>query len=354
MGPEPLQINTICHGEFEMMPLLPSDFWNLSIGLYLFLGGLAGGSYVTGAVADFLSIRYPSREESYQLTARSGLLVGMLSIAIGGLVLLSHLGVPINVVRFWLFTNFASWMTIGIWVIVLFMILSALQTLWLGFGSGRGFSFPTTPADPILEVIDTTANLTRPTERTRRALNAFGAGVGILLIVYTALLLSSASKVVSLWDTTWLPLLFLASGLSMGIAATVGITAIKEGITNTGVTTFSIADDLIILAELFVLYLLFSTLASGGSTAIGTRSFILSDGWLIFWGGVVGVGLLAPLILSIGLLSVEKLYDLESNERIRQLTTAGYTVKFGFVIVGGLLLRLTIVYGALNVPLLGV
>ncbi|QSG07394.1 NrfD/PsrC family molybdoenzyme membrane anchor subunit [Halapricum desulfuricans] len=335
-------------------PLLPSQFWSLSIGVYLFLGGLAGGAYVTGAVADFLSVRDPSRREGYLATARWGMVLGVLALAIGGPILLFHLGEPQHVLLFWLFTNFDSWMTIGIWVIVLFMVLSILQALWLGFGADRGFSIPGDVLSGVTELIDTIADVTRPSEGVRRGLNAFGALVGVLLIVYTALLLSASSQVVPMWDATWLPPLFLASGLSMGIAAAVGATTLTKGVTDTGVTMFSVADDVIIVAEMVVIYLLLATLVNGGPTAVETQTYLLTEGNLIFWGGVVAAGLLLPLAISGGLLALEWRYDLHENPRLERLATAGYATKFGFVIFGGLMLRLTIIYAALNVPLFGV
>ncbi|MCU4717419.1 NrfD/PsrC family molybdoenzyme membrane anchor subunit [Halapricum hydrolyticum] len=335
-------------------PLLPSQFWSLSIGVYLFLGGLAGGAYVTGTVADFLSVRDPSRREGHLATARWGTIMGLVALAIGGPILLFHLGEPLHVIMIWLFTNFDSWMTIGVWVIVLFMVLSALQALWLGFGADRGFEIPITALEPVTDIIDTVADLTRPSETLRRGINAFGAVVGLLLIVYTALLLSASSNVVPMWDATWLPPLFLASGLSMGIAATVGVTAVTKGVTDTGVTMFSVADDVIIVAEMVVIYMLLATLVNGNTTAVETQRYLLTEGNLIFWGGVVALGLLLPLAISVGLLTIEWRYELHDNPRLERLATAGYTAKFGFVIFGGLMLRLTIIYAALNVPLFGV
>lgn len=329
-----------------VVPLLPSEFWGVSIGVYLFLGGMAGGSYVTGVVADVLSTRNERRRSAYLSTARWGMVIGLVAIAVGGLLLLVHLGEPENVFMIWLFTNWASWMTIGVWVIVLFSVLAVLQALWLGFGREDGFGLD-------IGLIDQVATITRPSESVRRAINVFGAIVGLLLIVYTALLLSAVSETIPLWDALLLPPLFLASGLSMGIAATVGVTTIINGIVETGVQAFSVADDVIILAEMAVLYGLLWTLANGGTTAVETHRYLLTDGWLIFWGGVVAVGLLVPLVLSGALLVTEWRFDVHNSDRLRRLATAGYTLKFSFVIVGGLLLRLTIILAALNVPVIG-
>lgn len=327
-------------------PLLPRVFWGMSIGLYLFLGGLAGGSYVAGAAADLLTKRHEDRRDAYLLAARWSMVIAVVSISIGGLLLLAHLGQPENVIKFWLFTNFQSWMTIGVWVIVVFTLLAALQALWLGFGRADGFWFDCWPLDRL-------AAMTRPPERIRRGVTGFGALVGVLLVVYTALLLSVTGEIVPLWDPTILPLLFLTSGLSMGIAATFGVTVLARGVVDTGVTAFSLADDVVILAEIGVLYALLATLANGGPTAVETHRYILTEGSIIVWGGVVAVGLVLPLLLSGLLLLLERRYDLHERDRIRRLATAGYAAKFGFVIFGGLMLRLVIVLGALSVPIIG-
>ena len=327
-------------------PLLPSEFWGLSIGIYLFLGGLAGGAYVAGAVADLLSTRQPDRQESYFATARWSMVIAVGAISVGGLLLLSHLGEPFNVLKFWLFTNSQSWMTIGIWVIILFTALAALQALWLGFGRENGF-----PVN--ISLLDKIAQLTRPSESIRRGITAVGIAIGVLLAVYTALLISAAGDIVPLWDQTWLPLLFLTSSLSIGIAAVFGLTVVTQGFLETGVQEFSMADDVIILAELGVLGVLMWTLKNGGPTAVETFQYIMNDGWFLFWGGVVGVGLVGPLVLSGVLLGIEGRCDLHKNTIMCRRATNICAVKFGMVVVGGLLLRLMIILGALNVPIIG-
>lgn len=328
-------------------PFPPSTYWGLAIGLYLFLGGLAGGAYVTGAVADVLSDREADRRAAHRTTARWGMVLAVAAIAIGGLLLLSHLGKPLNVLYFWLFTNLNSWMTIGVWVILVFTGLAAIQGLWMGFGEDDGFGVD-------VGFVDRLADLTRPSERVRRAVLGVGAVIGLVLIVYTALLLSAAGAIVPLWNRTWLPLLFLASGLSIGIASAVGITTVTVGVVDSGVQRFSIADDVVILAELGVLALLLWTLSNGSPTAVATYERLLSEGWLILWGGVVGLGMVVPLAISGGLLVAERRYDVEASDRLRRLATAGYAAKFLAVVLGGLMLRLVIIFGALNSPVIGV
>jgi formate-dependent nitrite reductase membrane component NrfD len=327
-------------------PLLPAEFWGLSIGVYLFLGGLAGGAYVAGASADLLSVRQPDRRASYEKTARWSMVIAVLAIAVGGLLLLTHLGEPQHVLMFWLFTNLNSWMTIGIWVIIAFSVLAVVQALWLGFGREHGFGVS-------LGLLDSVAQLTRPSEQVRRAITVAGIVVALVLAVYTALLISAAGAVVPLWHGTWLPLLFLTSSLSIGIAAVFGLTTLTQGFHRTGVKTFSLVDDAIILAELAVLAVLVWTMQNGGPTAVETIQYILTEGWLLFWGGVVGVGLVVPLVLSGVVLGIERRFDLGANSAMARRARTIYGLKFGLVVAGGLMLRLVIIFGALNVPIIG-
>lgn len=320
----------------------PSEMWGVMIGLYLFLGGLSGGAYVTGFAADYLRTRNDSTADAYGMTARWGMVVAFAAIGVGGLILLFHLGAPQNVIYLWLFTNTASWMAIGVWMIVLFVLLALIQALWLGFGRDGGFGIDAGPIDRI-------ADATRPETKTRLAINGIGALVALTLIVYTAFLLSAVTPTVPLWHPILLPLLFLTSGLSMGICATVAVTALRKGVHGTGVHEFSLADDVVILGELGVLaallwYLSGQTGAAADSYELLTQTFALE-----FWGIVVVLGLLVPLVISGALLVLERRDGVTIDGGTG---TAVYTVKFGLVIIGGLFLRLSVLFASINVPLI--
>lgn len=323
----------------------PAELWGTAIGFYLFLGGVSGGAFVTGAAADLLGLRTDDedRKRVFRITARIGMAMSFISIAIGGLVLLLHLGEPANVVYIWLFQNPASWMAIGVWVIIAMVLIAMLQLLWLGFGDEGSY-------DLTLRRIDYLADFTRPRPYERLALMGVGTILAIVLVVYTALLVSAAHSVVPLWHPILLPLLFLASGLSMGIAATVGITAIREGVEGTGVHEFSLADDAVILGEIVILgAFLYWLSGQSGAAAVSferlTETFALE-----FWGGVVIIGLILPLVLSGALILAERL----NKELSSRLKTGTYLTKFAFVLIGGWFLRMAVLFAAYNEPLIGV
>lgn len=320
----------------------PSELWGTLIGTYLFLGGLAGGAYVTGAVADYLSYRNEQRKDAHRMTARWGMVISIGGIAVGGLGLLYHLGEPTNVAYLWLFTQMESWMTLGIWIIALFVLLAVLQALWLGFGEDKGFGLP-------LRRINAIADFTRPTARERLALNAIGAIVGIVLIVYTALLISDVYPVVPLWHPVLLPLLFLASGLSMGICATVAVTTIRKGVHGTGVHEFSLADDAVILGEIAILAAFLYVLQADGGVALATFERLTGTFAFEFWIGVVVIGLILPLVISGALILANRMDGFSIGGTTEK---AAYVTKFGFVIIGGWFLRMAVLFSAINVPII--
>lgn len=320
----------------------PSELWSLLIGTYLFLGGLAGGAYVTGAVADYLSFRTENRRDAYRMTARCGMVISVLAIVVGGLGLLIHLGVPGHVVYFWLFTNPTSWMSVGVWIIAIFVLFAMVQALWLGFGEGTGFGLP-------LRRVNKLADFTRPTVKERLALNAIGAILGLILMVYTALLISDVNAVVPLWHPIFLPMLFLASGLSMGICSTIGVTTLRKGTTETGVHEFSLADDVVILAELVILGTFLYFLSGQSGAALASYERLTQTFMFEFWVGVVLIGLVLPLVISALLLLIDRSDSLSIGAATEK---TAYVAKFGFVIIGGWFLRMAILFSAINIPII--
>lgn len=338
--------------------------WDLKIAIYLFFGGLAGGAYLTGFAADLVSRRADeTKAAALRATSRWGMIASVVGIAVGGVVLFTHLGAPLRALLFpILFVNVESWLVIGTWTIVLFTLVAMIQAFWLIWGQ-ESDEDPSTFARwitrwieakidlPIEQWLTKLGRLTRPGERLRLAVHAAGAFLAVLLVVYTALLLSEVAWLVPAWDGTLLPFLFLASGLSMGLAATAGLTGIFEGVFGTGVHEFSLVDDLVILGEIAILGTLVWTLSQGGPAAQATYEMLMTDMALLFWGGIVVLGLVLPLVLSASLVVAEWRIDLHASDRLQRLTKATYTLKFGLVVLGGLILRYVALFMAVKAPL---
>ncbi len=335
------------------------------IAAYLFFSGLAGGAYVTGFAADVLRVRStdPAVDRPMYSITRWGTVLALGAVGAGMVFLLVfHLGAPVRALLFpILFVNVGSWLVIGTWIIVLFSAVATLQGLWVVWHenpAGRA-AFPRVVTSRIENRFDVpvdswlarVASRTHPGPRRRLLCSGVGSALALSMIAYTGFKLGDVSATVPLWDGTLLPALFLASALSIVLAATVGVTVLFDGVEGTNVTAFSVADDVVILGEIAVLALFLTTLASGGPGAVSAFGLLTEEYGLVFWGGVVTVGLALPLAISVGLIALERRVDVHASDRLRRLVRGTYTLKFGFVVLGGVALRYLIIAAAYNAPL---
>lgn len=309
--------------------------WGLTFHIpwYLFLGGLAGGAMTVAAVADLLA----GSRERLRNFSRAAAYVTVPAIMIGGLSLTFHLGKPERGLAFPLFfTNYQSWMTIGGW------ILGAFASFSIAYAAAWYF------------------NLARP---VRAVLSAMGAPLGLVMSLYTGFLLSAAWVVpgdrwyVPLWDNRYLPVLFVLSGISTGVAAS-GLWALVAGRfqgSSAGDGTHdeqwaiaqaaSVTDAAAIVAEALWLYIFLTSLGVG---TIGQQlAFnLVTRGELSpwFWWGFVATGLAAPLLVSAAHTVAERIFHAQARWILY--------VKFVLVLVGGLMLRYVVVWGGdLKAPL---
>lgn len=304
----------------------------LYVPLYLFFGGLASGMFIVAAVADLVGIKV----ERFARLSRVVAIAAIPILALAGFFLTSHLGKPERGFAFPVFfTNYESWMTRGGWVVgSAAPFIVAYAALWW-FGVLPGI---------------------------RRTLAVVGIPFGAGMAMYTGALLGGAGFV-PLWSMKYLPLLFLNSGLTTGVAAA-GFTAalvwpwLKEPRDNARpvIAWLSVALIVMIGLELLELYAFMTYLASepgGKLTASPTGVFVAPTGsrkayeyvtqgalapW--FWGGIIGVGLLVPLALTV------------PEFLLRRWAVTIATVKFVMVLIGGFMLRWVIVHGGdLKAPL---
>jgi polysulfide reductase chain C len=160
--------------------------WGILLAAYLFVGGLAGGSYVIAAVADLFG------KGKYKVLSKSGTYVSLLSIIIGLVLLIVDLGrfdvdplSPLNA-----YINFpTSIMSFGTWIITAFMVVSLVTSVLWFF---RGNSI------------------------IRKIVEIAGIVLGGSTAAYTGLLLSF-SRGILFWASPFLPWLFIISGLLTGL-----------------------------------------------------------------------------------------------------------------------------------------
>jgi polysulfide reductase chain C len=337
---------------------------DLFVPTYLFTGGLTAGLYIVAAVADLMSLLY----RRFAALSRGAALAAVPVLGVAGFTLTIHLGKPERGLGFPLFfTNYNSWMTRGGWIVAAAsLVVVAYAALWY---------FRVWPG-------------------LRRVVGLLGIPVLAMLGLYTGLLLSG-SGYVPLWSREFLPTLFLTSGLTGGVALS-GLVALlawrylaPPGDASRPVLRW-VALALVVLIGLelyelrsYVAYLagkapdkaLILTTPDGEFVSpIGSRlGYVYLTGgpeypyklfrpavtsdvpaaaelvprptlarW--FWIGVVGLGLLLPLALTV----VELLVDVVSA-RLANLVAA---LKFLSALTGGYVLRLVMVWGGdLKAPL---
>lgn len=246
--------------------------WHWLIVLYFFIGGLAGGCYFLAAVMDLFGGR------RHRAVARTGYLVAFPAVVICGALLTLDLNRPD---RFWhMLLQSATWrlmfkayspMSVGAWALLAFGGFSLLSFL-----AARGER-------------DRWAML-RPPGLLGTLISMLGGVFGAFLAGYTGVLLSVTNR--PIWaDTPLLGLVFLVSGASTSAAL---LLLLGGGRADTAETSHALArfDRWMLVLELVVLVALVASLG------------VVARAWLSVWGGVlaigvVGLGILVPLALSV-------------------------------------------------------
>jgi protein NrfD len=269
--------------------MLKMPGWEMSIVWYFFLGGIAGGAYFTAAIAD----NFGSRRD--HTVARVGYLLSLPLVAVCGLLLIIDLGVPARFMNMMLHFKFWDPMSIGAWAVGIFGAFTFVSSL---------LSFTT--SESVAEF--------------RRKFSLVGMLFGFFLAGYTGVLLSNSAM--PFWaDSRLMGALFLASGGSTGMAAVALIMFLTGRASGEGWHRIEVADRFSMLVEMLVLAVFL--------TWLGAAAQPITSGHFgpLFWGGLVGAGLILPLLLNF------------FGGRVRVLGA----VSAVLVLVGGFILRYVVV-----------
>ena len=287
--------------------------WSWQIYIYLWLAGMGGGAFF----ATFLANKFSGGK--YEALVRPTTYMAIVMVAIGTLLLLIDLGEPL---RFWhlllgfrigsIFTFFpVSPMSLGTWILIAWLGLAVVMAIlwWV-------------PRWVPIRALKSVANY----------LGWVVMVLSVLVMTYTGVLLATSNQ--PLWaGTLMLPVLFVVSATSTGVAAALLVAAIRpQSATHEAIAKLSEADAIIVVLEIVALIGLAIWL--GASTMGGTMEALLllvtGPMALFFWIGVVLLALLIPLAI--------------------ELATWGKRVMWGAVatasacvVVGGLVLRAVVV-----------
>lgn len=263
----------------------PQKEWGWIIAIYLYLAAMGAGSFIIGVLLSWFGYALDPLEIvafwGYALDlSKVVLLWGPILVVIGAPFLILDLGIKRRFLYACLNPR-TSWVARG------FLILSAFIIIGL------------------LIVIMSTLPFQWPIERTPSwiVLEAVGVLLAFATAVYTGILLKSV-KYIPLWNTSLLPTLFLASALSTGsmgvILSTMGYGLLfsRGDLANQLISRLSDTEQILILIEglMLAFYLFFKHRAKDqGEDSV--RLLISGDLKFLFWGGIVSVGFIFPIVL---------------------------------------------------------
>lgn len=263
--------------------------WDWIIAIYLFLAGMSAGAVM-------LSL-YLKKKVIIGDAANSGILKATAFLAPAGIIfgltiLIFHLTKPLMFWKLLLNFNPTSVMSMGV---ILFQIYMMVLFAWIGivfrhtinaFLKGR------------LVFVD---SILKGLSKYESLVEFILAVLAFVLAAYTGFLLS-ALKTYPLLNNPVLPILFVFSSLSSGVAACLlfGTLVFKEPKDSASVHWLHNFERPVVLFELFVLVTFFTGLIfAGGQSEAAVWNAIGSGFWASwFWWGVITMGMILPLCLN--------------------------------------------------------
>lgn len=303
---------------------------------YLFLGGAGAGACLVLAILGLLAPReciaagFAFRSgtapvlrppDAYRRLLAPGYAAALAALIVGMTCLLVDLG---RADRLLLLATSptASLIAVGAWALALCVLLAAaLGCAWAGLGRWR------------LALV--------------RVLEVAAAAVALAVMAYTGFLLQGLAAV-PLWATPWLPVLFVLSSASCGLAivlAAAQFTGAAEPFARV-LRRLAAADAVIIAAEIAVVAaFLLGALAGAGTeagaptgTALAAResaqALMVGEGAALFWGGFAVAGLAVPLVLDLAFLCVLRPRPLPVLGAAACVLTGGFILRFCIVEAG--------------------
>jgi formate-dependent nitrite reductase membrane component NrfD len=291
--------------------------WGWYIVLYFFFGGIAAGAYF---VATMLLLAGDPRDRD---TIRLGYLISFPLLLVCAVLLILDLGVPL---RFWHMLVqskdipallFKPWspISLGTWILTGFGIFSSVAFIGVLVDVGR------VRWQPVLRAADWARGRPRP---LFVAWNVVGTVFAFALAGYTGVLVT-ATTVPAWQQARLLGALFLVSGASASYSL-LTLLLLRRGRRHADPSVakleraerFTIAFELVLIAGTLVML--------GGAA----RELLRGGFGVLFWLGVVGVGLVVPIVL--------RRASVRGWDEHRRAAVAAVCV-----LIGGLLLRFVVV-----------
>ena len=325
--------------------MLQQSVWGWEPALYIFLGGLGAGTFITATVLRFL------HKEDNKLVICVSYWASVISIIFGLILLITDLVEPLRgLVMPAAFSHWTSVMTYGAWALLVvtfdFGICAVLTTLelwnppWKFLKSKHG------------------ETLSERFDKPLRILGWIGIPFAIFIGFYTGLLLFGAPGI-PFWHTIVLPFLFLISAVDTGVALVELISVIltkKDKITEAShkfLQKFTFVN-IIIECCLIALFLCVVGIDTSTPEAMAghasTMLLVGGDYAPFFWTIVIGIGLVLPFIMNLITIAIGRKKD---SGELPTETADSRTNVFTFigalgVELGGCALRFLVVFAGIH------
>ncbi|MFC1904935.1 NrfD/PsrC family molybdoenzyme membrane anchor subunit [Chloroflexota bacterium] len=310
--------------------------WGVPIVVYLWLAGMAGGIYFAAFVADCLTLGGKS-----SLT-RLAVYIATIFLIPGLILVIMDLGHPIYFWKMLLRFRVMSPMSMGVWILLLFLVLSVIMGVFWR-----------------IEYF-----VSKQTVQKLHWISTFFTWIGlvfsILIMVYCGVILATSNR--PLWaGLVILPPLFAASATSTGMSMLISLAMLANTVCRSGsakvklamnrllgstdwivpsrtISSLTKANTLVILVEAIVLVSYVIQLSV--STMAGKREalmlLIAGEQAAPFWLGMVVIALIVPLWLGVA----------NWNKEIDAKGMRHSIIAFlACVVLGGLIMRWVIVLG---------
>ncbi len=241
-------------GEEFVVGFRQQSEWMWLIATAFFLGEIGGGIFFI----------------SYLFGFNYGLIISLILVLIGKTTAhLLYLGRP---ERFWrMFSNFQSWITRGLYSILIFGVSGVIYTL------------------AVFNLITISPGLTF-------AIGIVAGFMSIIVMIYDGFVMSY-SPAIPLWNTALLPVLCVTYSLLGGATLTLFLVN-QLNISITGLSMLESIEMALLILNLIVILVYVTTMKYGTITAKKSVDFLVKERYSIpFLGGVVVIGLIMTMIL---------------------------------------------------------
>lgn len=302
--------------------------WDWPIAIYLLLVGISAGMVTLSIL-----IRHyvPDEYGGGNTIIKSTAVVAPLAVIAGLVILIFHLTRPTTFWYLMVFYNPGSIMSLGVMLFQIYFVFIILWLLALYRNEVLGLMASRLRHDGLLSLA---RQVTGALEKRAGWWENTLLVLAILLGCYTGFLLS-ALKSFPMLNNPVLPVLFLASGTTSGIAVALLAGAMNRQFASRHPATLNFIHKIenpVVFAELFLLFAFFVGLLLGGGQKTLSAYNALTGFWGgVFWVGVVGVGIVVPLAVGLS-------HRHQITGRIRTALLAALSL------IGVFLLRMFVLY----------